>query len=134
MEEARAILQQHDIKPSYMRILIMQYLMKHPTHPTVDRIYQDLSPENPTLSKTTVYNTLKLLAEKKAILSLSINEKNAQYDGDTSPHSHFLCRSCGAVMDLPAELISIPKEAEKQGLEIDETELFFYGLCKNCRK
>ena len=38
----------------------MEYLMAHRTHPTVDEIYLALSPSIPTLSKTTVYNTLKL--------------------------------------------------------------------------
>ena len=52
-------LQSHSIKPSVQRIAIMQYLMDHHTHPTVDEIYTALAPGMPTLSKTTVYNTLK---------------------------------------------------------------------------
>lgn len=48
-------LQSHSIKPSVQRIAIMQYLMDHHTHPTVDEIYTALAPSMPTLSKTTVY-------------------------------------------------------------------------------
>ena len=55
-------LQNHNIKPSVQRIAIMNYLIEHRTHPTVDEIYTALSPSIPTLSKTTVYNTLKLLS------------------------------------------------------------------------
>ena len=43
------------------RIAIMEYLMEHPIHPSADDIYTALSPSMPTLSKTTVYNTLKLV-------------------------------------------------------------------------
>ena len=59
-------LQNHNIKPSVQRIAIMNYLIEHRTHPTVDEIYTALSPSIPTLSKTTVYNTLKLLSEQGA--------------------------------------------------------------------
>ena len=47
-------LQNHNIKPSVQRIAIMNYLIEHRTHPTVDEIYTALSPSIPTLSKTTV--------------------------------------------------------------------------------
>ncbi|MBR4922900.1 MAG: transcriptional repressor, partial [Bacteroidaceae bacterium] len=46
------------IKPSVQRIAIMDYLMTHRTHPAIDEIYLALCEDIPTLSKTTVYNTL----------------------------------------------------------------------------
>ena len=82
-------LQNHNIKPSVQRIAIMNYLIEHRTHPTVDEIYTALSPSIPTLSKTTVYNTLKLLSEQGAAQTLTIDERNTCYDADTSPHGHF---------------------------------------------
>ena len=69
-------LQNHNIKPSVQRIAIMNYLIEHRTHPTVDEIYTALSPSIPTLSKTTVYNTLKLLSEQGAAQTLTIDERN----------------------------------------------------------
>jgi Fe2+ or Zn2+ uptake regulation protein len=93
-------LQNHNIKPSVQRIAIMNYLIEHRTHPTVDEIYTALSPSIPTLSKTTVYNTLKLLSEQGAAQTLTIDERNTCYDADTSPHGHFLCKRCGKIYDL----------------------------------
>ena len=52
-------LQNHNIKPSVQRIAIMNYLIEHRTHPTVDEIYTALSPSIPTLSKTTVLQYLE---------------------------------------------------------------------------
>ena len=40
-------LQNHNIKPSVQRIAIMNYLIEHRTHPTVDEIYTALSPSIP---------------------------------------------------------------------------------------
>ena len=91
---------EHNIKPSMQRIAIMEYLMEHPIHPSADDIYTALSPSMPTLSKTTVYNTLKLFSEQGAALMLTIDEKNTNFDADTSVHSHFLCKRCGHIYDL----------------------------------
>ena len=97
MTEAIAHLTAHNIKPSAQRIAIMEYLLSHRTHPTVDMIYNDLIGKMPTLSRTTVYNTLRLLGENDAILELTIDKHIAHYDGDTSPHSHFQCKRCGRI-------------------------------------
>ena len=69
----------YSIKPSMQRIAIMEYLMEHRTHPSADEIYTALSPSMPTLSKTTVYNTLKLFSEQGAALMLTIDERNSNF-------------------------------------------------------
>ena len=107
MEVVVERLQGHNIKPSVQRIAIMKYLMEHRTHPTVDEIYTALSPTIPTLSKTTVYNTLKILSEQGAAQTLTIDERNTCYDADTTPHSHFLCKRCGRIYDLPCDAADI---------------------------
>lgn len=65
----------YNIKPSVQRIAIMDYLLAHKTHPCIDEIYMALCDDIPTLSKTTVYNTLKLFVEHGAALMLTIDEK-----------------------------------------------------------
>ena len=84
----------YHIKPSVQRIAIMDYLLNHKTHPCIDEIYTALCKEIPTLSKTTVYNTLKLFVEHGAAKMLTIDEKNACFDGDVHPHAHFQCKVC----------------------------------------
>lgn len=123
----------HGINPSVQRMAIMSYLMEHRTHPTADEIYSSLHPLMPTLSKTTVYNTLKLLADKGAALQLTIDEKNCCFDGDVSPHAHFLCTRCGKVFDMALENIHLEKDANiPSGFEIDEAQLYFRGCCPEC--
>ena len=58
------IMKEHDIAPSMQRVKILEYLRNYKIHPTADMIYQALLDEMPTLSKTTVYNTLKPLQKK----------------------------------------------------------------------
>ena len=111
----------YNIKPSVQRIAVMDYLLKHRTHPSVEEIYSALSGDMPTLSKTTVYNTLKLFAEQGAAQMLTIDEKNVCFDGDTSLHAHFLCKRCGKIYDLPiSEPMKETLESNIEGHSVDE--------------
>jgi len=131
--QAHRYLMQFDIRPSVQRTAVMEYLMNNHTHPTVDEIYMALNPTIPTLSKTTVYNTLNLFISKGAVQSLSIDERNARYDADMSKHGHFYCRSCGNVYDVietEPRFYEVPKT---ENFDIDTVQLSYYGVCKTCK-
>ncbi|MBO7276981.1 MAG: transcriptional repressor [Bacteroidales bacterium] len=124
-----------DIKPSVQRLAVMTYLLEHRTHPTVEEIFNDLKDKIPTISKTTIYNTLKLLALKKAILSITIDEKMVRYDGYVDRHAHFICLSCGKVVDVPLkEMIEFPKTENVEGFALEETHVYHRGYCMDCLK
>lgn len=124
---------EYNIKPSMQRIAIMEYLMEHPIHPSADDIYTALSPSMPTLSKTTVYNTLRLFSEQGAAQMLTIDEKNANFDADTSVHSHFLCKQCGRIYDLRCpEEVKKMENREMDGHLVSEVHCYYKGICKNC--
>ena len=123
------------IKPSVQRIAVMTYLLEHRTHPTVDEIYLELQDKIPTLSKTTVYNTLKLLGDKKAIVNVTIDERMVHYDGYTQRHAHFLCQSCGKIFDIPLEKdVEFPKTEATKGFTDIDTQVYHKGYCTNCLK
>jgi Fe2+ or Zn2+ uptake regulation protein len=126
-------LKKHNIKPSIQRIEIMNYLLTHRTHPSVDEVYTSLSKNMPTLSKTTVYNTLRLLSEQGAALMLTIDETRLCFDGDTSPHTHFFCKKCGRIFDLPLTE-SLAKQIGKidEGHMITDVHYYYRGICKDC--
>ncbi len=121
----------HDIKPSVHRIAIMDYLIQHHTHSSVDSIYSDLKGEMPTLSRMTVYNTLKLLVEQGVLRQLFIDEKQAYYEADMTPHAHFRCNCCGRIYDVPEA--PVPMNVP-DGFSVTETHLYYRGICKECRQ
>lgn len=126
-------LQQYSIKPSMQRTAVMEYLMQNKIHPTIDEIFTALSPIMPTLSKTTVYNTLDLFVEKGAVQVLTIDEKNARYDVDISKHAHFFCKSCGKVHDifnLNSEIFTLPNSPM---FTINSVEISYSGICNTCK-
>ncbi|HQB69431.1 MAG TPA: transcriptional repressor [Paludibacteraceae bacterium] len=129
---AYSYLLQHDIKPSVQRLAIVNYLYEHRTHPTADEIYEGLLDEIPTLSKTTVYNTLNLFQQQAAVLALTIDDKNVRFDIDTSDHAHFKCLNCGKVFDVPAVLNSVTSVTLEQGFLVTEKHLYLKGYCSSC--
>ena len=125
----------YNIKPSVQRIAIMDYLLKHKTHPCIDEIYMALCKDIPTLSKTTVYNTLKLFVEHGAAVMLTIDERNACFDGDLSIHAHFQCKSCGKIYDIP--FLSRNEETqdmEQEGFIVEESHRYYKGFCPPCKE
>lgn len=134
-KEAIKTLETHGVHPSVQRISIMKYLLEHKTHPNVDEIYNALSTEMPTLSRTTVYNTLKLLVSHGAAQALTIDEKNNCFDADTSPHAHFLCHRCGKIYDMRLQEESERNMASRMdGFLVEEIHHYYKGICKDCQK
>jgi Fe2+ or Zn2+ uptake regulation protein len=125
-------LSEKGIQPSVQRIRIYEFLLNNRIHPTADDIYERLHPEIPTLSRTTVYNTVKLFLDNGLLQPIVIEEKEIRYDIDTSPHGHFKCEQCGKVFDFSAELSETEEYPELKGFLIKERHLYFKGLCKSC--
>lgn len=124
---------EHGVRPSLQRIAILQYLLTHFNHPTVDDVYRALCTKIPTLSRTTVYNTLRLLADHHVAQMLTIDDHHLCYDGNVEPHVHFICKECGKVVDLFSEKApSLRKPVVVDGNIIEEKQLFYRGICKEC--
>lgn len=132
MLESHQYLRQFSIKPSVQRSAVMNFLLNNRIHPTIDEIYMALSPNMPTLSKTTVYNTLDLFVEKGAVRALAIDERNARYDVDISAHAHFICKSCGKVHDIFNVNPSYFQLPQNDKFNIDSVEISYSGICKTC--
>lgn len=120
------------IRPSLQRIAIMDYMLAHRTHPTADVVYNALLWQMPTLSKMTVYNTLSLLAERGAVLSLGVDARHRRFDGDTSLHGHLVCSGCGEVEDVfysEAQRQALAATMPKGGVGM---EICYSGSCSKC--
>jgi Fur family peroxide stress response transcriptional regulator len=131
IEYISGILREKDISPSLQRIQIYKYLMDNQIHPNVDMIYRDLVKKIPTLSKTTVYNTLKLFQSKGLVSVITIEENEARYDIRTHLHGHFKCLNCGKIFDFDIEELKFDPMIEKENKIIDQ-QLYIKGYCKEC--
>lgn len=123
------------IKYSKQRESIKEYLAHTTSHPTADTIYSHIKKTNPTISLGTVYRNLNLLYENGEILKLTCGDGSDHFDGNSSPHYHFICSSCGCVMDLEMESIdhiNIIAGAQFAGT-IKGHNIIFHGDCPECK-
>jgi len=132
--EAQKYLSDNGIRPSVQRTAVMDYIMTHCTHPTVDEVYAALAPQMPTLSRMTVHNTLTMLASRRLILALDFNGASMHYDGDTSPHAHFRCTHCGTIHDVEPtpELLVLYSALPPRGATLTSTQMIYKGVCAAC--
>lgn len=120
------------IRPSYQRVKIYEFLLKNKIHPSVDTVYNALKHEMVTLSKTTVYNTVKNFLEKGLLIPIVIEEGMVRYDADTSFHGHFQCTICNEVHDFFVDS-KIYKKSIGDKFKVTEHHLYLKGECLSCR-
>ena len=80
LEKYVEILKLNNLKITPQRIEILQYIDKNRNHPTVEEIYTSLKQKNPSLSKTTVYNSVETLKKYGIIKSINITGMETRYD------------------------------------------------------
>ena len=120
-----------NIRPSIRRIRVLEYLMKNPCHPNVEQIFKELQSEIPTLSKTTIYNTLNIFLEAGLVKALTIEDNETRYDIIIEQHGHFKCEACGIVSNFNLDIDSITTE-ELSGFKVTDKNVYFKGVCPKC--
>ena len=133
MEKYVKILKENNMKITSHRINILKYLDKNCSHPTADQIYVDLKTNNPSLSKTTVYNTLEVLASHQIIKAITISGSELHYDIGNDMHHHFFCKKCGKIIDIELSCPNI-KKMNEYGHKVEEIHGYIKGICKKCLK
>lgn len=126
-------LKEHGIKPSYQRMQIYKFLLENKIHPTVDTIYKALCDEIPTLSKTTIYNTLNTFIEKGIVSVIVIEENETRYEANMTLHGHFKCNECGNIYDIFLDTSSLDL-SQLENFDIKEKHIYFKGTCEHCLK
>ncbi|MCF7741317.1 MAG: transcriptional repressor [Candidatus Marinimicrobia bacterium] len=133
MKELKKLLDEKEVKPTFQRLSILKYLEENREHPTADMIYEYIREKVPTISKTTVYNTVHKFLEKGLIKELTITGQEARYDFVTDSHHHFLCEKCGTIYDIDINCPhGLPGQNMVRGHKVEEIHGYFKGICKNC--
>ncbi len=123
-------LKEAGIRSSAPRIAILEYIQRVRCHPSAETVHRALQKAHPSLSLTTVYNTLRLFAENGLAVQLALGCGEARFDGFTVPHGHFRCRACGRIFDvLESEMERLPHPA---GFLVEAASLSYSGLCPGC--
>jgi len=104
-------------------------------HPTVEALHLRAMEEMPTISLKTVYSTLSELAELGMIRLVALGTGSVRVDPNPAPHAHFVCRSCGRIIDHPLDLDDDTESALESdlGFVVEERDVIYRGRCAACR-
>jgi Fe2+ or Zn2+ uptake regulation protein len=117
------------------RLLVHRHLRAANRHVTAEQVYAELAQQIPSLSAATVYDTLDLLDELGLIRRVSTPRGATTYDSRTADHHHLVCRTCGRIEDLDAQVDTAGAEnaARAAGFAPGFAQLTVSGLCSACR-
>ncbi len=124
-------LKEKNINLSFQRLKVLEYLAENQCHPTVDQIFTDLQKDISTLSKTTVYKTLKMLINAGLVRVITIEDNETRYDIMTENHGHFKCESCGIIYDFRIDIDSL-SYGNLSNFKINDKNVYFKGICPRC--
>ena len=131
IKDLTEMLKEKNVKPSLQRLKILEYLLSTEEHPTVDEIYSALNKEIPTLSKTTVYNTLNIFTDANIVKAVNIESTESRFDAIPEEHGHFKCRECEKIYDFHVDM-DILVENLPPGFQVSEKDVYFKGVCRDC--
>lgn len=116
---------------------ILNALQETDVHPTADWVYARLKPRYPNLSLGTVYRNLKKFCENGRAVSVGVINGQEHFDGRVDPHAHFVCKQCGAVLDVPEEFFQeedFVRLSAKYRFQVENARVLFEGLCPQCQE
>lgn len=119
---------------SSKRNAIYNTILSTTTHPSASWIYEQLKHDYPDLSLGTVYRNISLFKnEGKVSVVCNVNGEE-RIDGNTSPHTHFVCNCCGRVIDVADDGSKSSESLAllNKGFSIESKLVIYYGKCSDC--
>ncbi len=131
LEKSLTSLARRGIVITLQRRLIVEFLHDNPGHWKAEDIFERLHERYGTLSRATVYKTLELLCNVGEITPIRAMRDVTHFDTNTSDHHHFLCRRCGALIDLDIQC-PIKARCSVKGHCVEKALAIFEGVCAKC--
>lgn len=128
-------LKESGCKLTPQRLAVAKVLASSDGHPSVEKIYEELKDDFPTMSLATVYRNVMLIKSLGQVLELAFPDGSNRYDGTRpTPHPHLICVKCRKIMDLDlVRLKDLTTEvANETGFKILTHRVDFFGICRNC--
>jgi len=113
--------------------VVYDVLCSTKSHPTAEWIYSEARKQIPNIGLGTIYRNLQVLLEEGKIRELNYGKSQSRFDGDPSPHYHFVCEKCGRVMDFDSDVMPVPEEVLMHAPgQVKYHRLECYGICEEC--
>jgi Fur family transcriptional regulator, iron response regulator len=120
-------LRQQGIQPTPQRLAVAEYVLATTAHPSAEEVWRRVRRICPTVSRATVYNTLKLFAEKGLVKAHCMREGALVFDGRVQPHHHIVDQETGRVYDVEWEAITVKGTAALKTFSVNDYQVVMHG-------
>jgi len=142
VREAQGILHQHlkrvGLKQTAQRDTILRTFLETREHLSTDELHRLVKKKDPKIGYTTVYRTLKLLAECGLASEVAFHDGITRYEHQYNrrSHHHMVCTNCGSSVEFFSEEVEKLERDIGSRYHYETTRHTFqiYGLCEDCRK
>jgi len=138
---AKELMKEAGFKLTDQRMLVFECLASYKDdHMTTEQIHQKLKDSGEDIGIATVYRTLLLFDGLGIVQKLDIDDSGTRYELVDElaghHHHHLICKNCGSVEEVKIDLLNEVEDkiGETHEFKIENHDLNFYGLCKECNK
>jgi Fur family transcriptional regulator, ferric uptake regulator len=142
LREAQEIFHRHlkkvGLKHTEQRDTILLTFLETREHLSTDELYQLVRKRDPKIGFTTVYRTLKLLAECGLASEVAFHDGIARFEHQHNrrSHHHMVRTECGSSVEFfSPEVDKLEQEiGRKHHYETTRHTFQIYGICEDCRR
>lgn len=137
LDQFEQFLNSRNLRLTRQRELTVKAFLAQKEHVSAEDLYVKVKKQSPEIGYTTVYRTLKLLAEADLAHACNFRDGYFRYEPahQVEHHDHLICRKCGSISEFVNEHIETMQEevAREHGFKITDHTLDIYGICRKCQ-
>lgn len=118
------------------RTAVLRALADNPDHPTAEQVVAAVDRATGGVHRATVYRTLETLTTLGIVTHVQVGYGAASYHLADQVHLHAHCQTCGALVDVPSDLLDEVRArlADAVGFDLDPAQVALSGRCADCRR
>lgn len=118
------------------RRAVVTALVDSADHITADELAALVAAAEPDVHLSTVYRTLDALEKLGVVTHVHMGHGRAVYHLTDRMHQHAVCEDCGAVVELPDDVLHDVQQRLRRetGFEVDPHHFALVGRCQHCAR
>ena len=135
LDAALTALRQRGERVTEPRRAVLQALTELPDHPTAEQVVTAVEARSGGVHRATVYRTLETLTALGIVTHVHVGHGGTAYHLAERQHLHAQCHHCGAVVDVPGDVLDGVRATlhEVAGFDLDPSHVALSGRCDTCR-
>ncbi|MDD4821459.1 MAG: Fur family transcriptional regulator [Bacteroidales bacterium] len=141
MEKAKKILNSylstHKLRRTPERYKILEYIYSRNRHFTIEDLQNWVEDEKLFISRTTLYNTIKLFLDCHLVVRHPIMNGACRYERMLCPQNIYktVCLNCGEEKEFKDPVVAKTMNAKQlKRFLVQNHSVYLYGICEKCRR